>query len=70
MTITHRLPLDGGHVMHVEEHGNPAGLPVVVLHGGPGSGSSPLLRSFLDPARFRIVAYDQRGAAASRCGAS
>ncbi|GER12049.1 alpha/beta fold hydrolase [Variovorax boronicumulans] len=65
MTITHRLPLDGGHVMHVEEHGNPAGLPVVVLHGGPGSGSSPLLRRHLDPARYRIVCPDQRGSGLS-----
>jgi len=65
MTITHRLPLDGGHVMHVEEHGNPAGLPVVVLHGGPGSGSSPLLRRHLDPAHYRIVCPDQRGSGLS-----
>lgn len=65
MTITHRLPLDGGHVMHVEEHGNPAGLPVVVLHGGPGSGSSPLLRRDFDPAHYRIVCPDQRGSGLS-----
>ncbi|RIX73946.1 alpha/beta fold hydrolase [Acidovorax cavernicola] len=65
MTITHRLPLDGGHAMHVEEHGNPAGLPVVVLHGGPGSGSSPVLRQNFDPAHYRIICPDQRGSGQS-----
>ena len=65
MTIVHRLPLSGGHVMHVEEHGNPRGLPALVLHGGPGSGSSPLLRSGFDPTRYRIICPDQRGAGRS-----
>ncbi|KIQ31172.1 prolyl aminopeptidase [Variovorax paradoxus] len=65
MTSVHRLPLSGGHVMHVEEHGNPHGLPALVLHGGPGSGSSPLLRSGFDLARYRIVCPDQRGAGLS-----
>jgi proline iminopeptidase len=61
----HGLPLGGGHVMHVEEHGNRAGVPALVLHGGPGSGASPLQRSFFDPARYRIVCPDQRGAGKS-----
>ena len=65
MTITHRLPLSGGHVMHVEEHGNPHGLPALLLHGGPGSGSSPLLRNCFDPTRYRIICPDQRGAGQS-----
>ncbi|HET8746538.1 MAG TPA: alpha/beta fold hydrolase [Ramlibacter sp.] len=63
--IVHRLPLDGGHVMHVGEYGNPAGRPALVLHGGPGSGSSPLQRAGLDPARWRILCPDQRGAGLS-----
>jgi proline iminopeptidase len=61
----HRLPLTGGHVMHVEEHGQRAGLPALVLHGGPGSGGSPLQRSFFDPAVWRILCPDQRGAGLS-----
>lgn len=65
MATLHRLPLGGGHVMHVEEHGDPRGLPALVLHGGPGSGSSPLLRSGFDPARYRIICPDQRGAGQS-----
>lgn len=51
--------------MHVEEHGNPAGVPALVLHGGRGSGGSPVLRSFFDPAQYRIICPDQRGAGRS-----
>ncbi len=54
-----------GHRIHYEVCGNPRGLPVVVLHGGPGSGASPLQRRLFDPAAFRIVLFDQRG-----CGRS
>lgn len=61
----HGLPVSGGHLLHVEESGEPAGIAALVLHGGPGSGSSPLLRRFFDPARFRIVSPDQRGAGRS-----
>ncbi|GAB3651352.1 prolyl aminopeptidase [Ramlibacter alkalitolerans] len=63
--IVHRLPVGDGHAMHVEEHGDPDGIPALVLHGGPGSGQSPALRSFLDPARYRILCPDQRGAGQS-----
>lgn len=64
--ILHEVPVDGGHVLHVEEHGNPVGIPALLLHGGPGSGSSPLLRSFFDPAHYRLICPDQRGAGLSR----
>jgi proline iminopeptidase len=60
------LDLDGLHQMYWEECGNPRGLPVVFLHGGPGAGSAPAHRRFFDPARYRIVIYDQRGAGRSR----
>lgn len=62
---THALGVSGGHTLQVQEFGAPDGVPAVVLHGGPGSGSSPLLRRFLDPARYRIVGFDQRGAGRS-----
>ena len=60
------LDLDGLHQMYWEECGNPRGTPVVFLHGGPGAGSAPAHRRFFDPARYRIVIYDQRGAGRSR----
>ena len=63
---THALEVPHGHVLHVEEGGNPEGICAVVLHGGPGSGSSPLLRRFFDPARYRVISIDQRGAGRSR----
>lgn len=62
---TDALGVSGGHVLHLQEFGNPDGMPAVVLHGGPGSGSSPLLRRFLDPNRYRIIGFDQRGAGRS-----
>ena len=63
---SHALPVPGGHVLSVQEFGCADGLAAVVLHGGPGSGCSPLLRRVFDPARWRIVCPDQRGAGASR----
>ncbi len=62
----HALPVGGGHVLAVQEFGRPDGIPVVVLHGGPGSGCSPLLRRVFAPRHWRIVCLDQRGAGASR----
>jgi len=51
--------------MYYEECGNVRGVPVVFLHGGPGAGSSAVHRQFFDPAFYRIVVYDQRGAGRS-----
>lgn len=62
----HALDVGGGHVLQVQEFGRADGQPAVVLHGGPGSGCSPLLRRVFDPARWRIVCPDQRGAGGSR----
>lgn len=59
------LPLDSIHTMYWEESGNPGGVPVVFLHGGPGAGSTPNHRRFFDPAYYRIIVYDQRGAGRS-----
>lgn len=60
------LPVGDDHQLYVEESGNPKGMPVVVLHGGPGGGSSPMQRRFFDPEQFRIILLDQRGAGQSR----
>ncbi len=59
------LPVSHGHRLHVEEWGRPDGIAALVLHGGPGSGCTPLLRRFFDPARYRVVCVDQRGAGRS-----
>ena len=59
------LDLTAGHTMYWESSGNRRGLPVVFLHGGPGAGASPVHRQFFDPAVYRIVVYDQRGAGRS-----
>jgi len=59
-----------GHKIYVEQCGNPKGVPVVVLHGGPGGGCSPAMRRYFDPAVFRIVLFDQRGCGKSRPHAS
>ena len=62
---THELPVDSPHVLYIEETGNPNGVPVLVLHGGPGLGSDPYFRRFFDPNFYRIILFDQRG-----CGRS
>ena len=62
---THRLAVDARHTLYLEECGNPAGLPVIFLHGGPGAGLATYHRRFFDPARYRIVLFDQRGAGKS-----
>jgi proline iminopeptidase len=60
------LEVDGLHRIYWEECGNATGQPVVFLHGGPGAGSAPAHRRFFDPAHYRIVIFDQRGAGRSR----
>ena len=60
-----RLPVDDLHTLYWEECGNPAGVPVLFLHGGPGAGLSPRHRQFFDPTHYRIVLFDQRGAGRS-----
>ena len=62
---THRLKVSALHEIHVEECGNPAGKPVIMVHGGPGAGCGPNMRRYHDPAAYRIILFDQRG-----CGRS
>lgn len=64
------LPVGDGHELYVEEVGNPDGIPVVVLHGGPGTGCNEDMRRFFDPERYRVILFDQRGAGRSRPHAS
>ena len=60
-----RLAVSGGHEIYWETSGNPDGIPVAIVHGGPGGGSNPTMRRYHDPARYRIILFDQRG-----CGRS
>ena len=60
-----RLSVDARHTLYWEECGNPEGVPIVFLHGGPGGGCLPHHRRFFDPSFWRIVLVDQRGAGRS-----
>jgi proline iminopeptidase len=66
-------PFDSGmlkvsdiHEIYWERVGNPEGIPVVFLHGGPGGGLIPLYRQFFDPKAYHVVLFDQRGAGKSK----
>jgi proline iminopeptidase len=60
-----RLKVSDLHELYYEECGSPSGKPVVMLHGGPGGGVTPIMRRYHDPRLYRIVLFDQRG-----CGRS
>jgi proline iminopeptidase len=62
---THHLDVDDLHTLYVEEAGNPEGVPVLFVHGGPGGGCTENDRRFFDPEKYRIILFDQRG-----CGRS
>ncbi len=64
------LDVGDGHKVYVEQCGNPNGIPVVVLHGGPGGGCSPAMRRYFDPHVYRVVLFDQRGCGRSKPHAS
>ncbi|WP_119167129.1 prolyl aminopeptidase [Algihabitans albus] len=59
------LAVDNLHTIYWEQSGHPEGRPVLFVHGGPGAGASPDHRRFFDPAAYRIVIFDQRGAGRS-----
>ena len=62
----HHLDVGGGHSLYVEECGNPQGIPVVFLHGGPGGGCKIYQRSFFNPQKYRAILFDQRGCGRSK----
>lgn len=64
------LDVGDDHRIYVEECGRPDGVPVLVLHGGPGGGCSPAMRRYFDPGHYRIILFDQRGCGRSRPHAS
>ena len=64
--VNYELAVDPLHTLYVEECGNPKGVPILFLHGGPGGGCGPEHRRFFDPERYRIILYDQRGCGRSK----
>lgn len=60
------MMLGKGQSIFWEEAGNPAGIPALILHGGPGSGSSPSTRRFFNPEAYRILSFDQRNCGRSK----
>lgn len=62
---SYELAVEEPHKLYVEECGDPDGIPVLFVHGGPGSGCSKRDRRFFDPERYRIILFDQRGAGRS-----
>jgi proline iminopeptidase len=62
---THHIAVTEPHLLYVEESGNPEGIPVLFVHGGPGGGAKATDRCFFDPDKYRIVLFDQRGAGQS-----
>lgn len=65
-----RLDVGDGHTMYYEQTGNPDGIPIVCLHGGPGLSISNGIRSLFNPEKFRLIQYDQRGCGQSAPAAS
>jgi proline iminopeptidase len=61
----HQLKVDGTHELYIDESGTPDGIPVVFVHGGPGSGCEFNSRCFFSPEKYRIILFDQRGAGRS-----
>ncbi|MEK9907356.1 MAG: alpha/beta fold hydrolase, partial [Gammaproteobacteria bacterium] len=64
-TKTHYLKVSDLHKIYVEEYGNPDGIPMLFLHGGPGAGSSPIYQKYFNPKKYHLIMFDQRG-----CGKS
>ena len=67
---THNINIDEHHIIYVEESGNPNGIPLLFVHGGPGTGCDPINRCYCDPEKFRIILFDQRGCGQSKPHAS
>ena len=67
---TQFLKVDEDNELYVEQAGNPDGIPVVFLHGGPGAGLNEIYRQYFNPNTYRIILFDQRGSGQSKPYAS
>ncbi len=63
---THRLKPSDLHEIYIEEYGNPDGIPMLFLHGGPGAGTSPSYQKYFDPKKYHLIMFDQRGSGKSK----
>jgi len=61
----HEIAVEPPHQLYLDESGNPDGIPVLFVHGGPGAGCSKFDRRFFDPELYRIILFDQRGSGRS-----
>ena len=62
----HSIAVTSPHVLYVEECGEPSGIPVLFVHGGPGAGCDATSRQYFDPEKYRIILFDQRGCGRSK----
>ena len=62
---TETISVTEPHRLYLEQSGNPEGIPVLFVHGGPGGGTRPIDRCFFDPDKYRIILFDQRGSGKS-----
>ena len=67
---TQSIAVTEPHQLYIEESGNPEGIPVLFIHGGPGGGTRQTDRCFFDPDKYRIILFDQRGSGQSKPHAS
>lgn len=63
---SHNLAVDSLHTLYIEEVGNPKGIPILFIHGGPGAGCTENDRRFFNPEKYRIILFDQRGCGRSK----
>lgn len=66
----HDLTVDDHHTLYIDESGDPNGIPILFIHGGPGAGCGKNDRRFFDPEKYRIILFDQRGSGRSKPHAS
>lgn len=62
----HMISVDSGHEIYLASYGNPSGIPIIALHGGPGAGTSPYFAQYFNPEKYHIILADQRGAGKSK----
>ena len=60
------IEVGNGHALYYEQSGNPDGIPVLFIHGGPGAGLPSNYKCFFDSNKYHIIGYEQRGCGRSK----